>query len=74
MLEIRRNAKGVVRQLERGACFQVTYRNRKVGELYPPQRKPGVTSQDPVYRIAEAAEDLGGTLDARQADELIYRA
>lgn len=42
--------------------------------IYPPQRKPGVTPQDPVYRIAEAAQDFGGTLDARQADDLIYRA
>ena len=73
MLEIRRNAKGLVRRLARGECFRITYRNHPVGELFPPASKQGVTSQDSVYCLAEAAEDLGGGLDARRADELIYR-
>jgi antitoxin (DNA-binding transcriptional repressor) of toxin-antitoxin stability system len=73
MLEIRRNAKGLVRRLAHGECFRITYRNHPVGELFPPTSKQGVTSKDPVYCLAETAEDLGGGLDARKADELIYR-
>ncbi len=74
MLEIRRNAKGLVERLGRGECFRITYRNRTVGELFPPRMKKGIGAGDPAYRVAESAEDLGGGLDARQADELIYRS
>ncbi|MFM7374259.1 MAG: hypothetical protein ACKO39_03790, partial [Chthoniobacterales bacterium] len=35
MLEIRRNAKGLVERLGRGESFRITYRNRTVGELFP---------------------------------------
>jgi antitoxin (DNA-binding transcriptional repressor) of toxin-antitoxin stability system len=74
MLEIRRDARGVVKRLARGECLTLTYRNRAIGELRPISR-PGVRSaDDPVYRLAECAEDLGGGLDARAADALIYGA
>jgi hypothetical protein len=32
------------------------------------------STDDPVYRLAECAEDLGGSLDARAADALLYGA
>lgn len=67
MLEMRRNAKGVVERLRRGESFRVTYRNRTVGELTPPETRYEISADDPVYRIAEAAEDLGGGLDPREA-------
>lgn len=60
MLEIRRNAKGLVERLGRGESFRITYRNRTVGELFPPKVGYEMTPDDPVYRIAEMAEDLGG--------------
>ena len=72
MLEIRRNAKQLVERLEQGESFRITYRNRTVGELYPAAKEGGVSSGDPIYSIAEQAEDLGGGLDARGADALIY--
>ena len=73
MLEIRRNAKGLVERLGRGESFSITYRNRTVGELFPPKSKSGrIRTDDPVYRIAEMAEDLGGDLDSREADRIVY--
>lgn len=74
MLEVRQNTKGVVGRLLRGESFRLTYRNRLVGELVPTAAAKSISSDDPVYRLAESAEDLGGGLDARRADALIYDA
>ena len=73
MLEVRKNTKSVVGRLLRGESFRITYRNRPVGELFPAASGKRISSDDPVYRVAEHAEDLGGGLDARAADGLIYR-
>ena len=72
MLEIRKNAKRLVERLEQGDSFRITYRNRTVGEIHPAWSKRGISSDDPIYSVAEEAEDLGGNLDARTADRLIY--
>jgi antitoxin (DNA-binding transcriptional repressor) of toxin-antitoxin stability system len=72
MLEIRRNAKGLVERLGRGESFRITYRNRTVGELFPPKVRYEISPDDPVYRIAEMAEDLGGGLDSREIDRIVY--
>ena len=68
LIEIRRDAKGLVERLAQGECFRITYRNKTVGELFPPARMPGVSPDDVAYRVAECAEDLGGGLDERAAD------
>ncbi len=72
MLEIRRNARSVIERLHRGESFTITYRNRAVGELRPIEGDAADVAEDAVYDVAELAEDLGGGLDARKADELIY--
>lgn len=73
MLEIRRNAKALVERLGRGESFRITYRRRTVGELFPPKAKSDkIRPDDPVYRVAEAAEDLGGNMDSRKADSIVY--
>lgn len=72
MLEVRQNTKSVVGRLLRGESFGITYRNRLVGQLLPAVTAKTFSSDDPAYRLAEHAEDLGGGLDARRADELIY--
>lgn len=72
MLEIRRNAKALVERLGRGESFRITYRNRTVGELFPPKVSYEITPDDPVYRIAEMAEDLGGGMDSREIDRIVY--
>lgn len=74
MLEVRQNTKSVVGRLQQGESFRLTYRNRLVGELRPALAARIISSEDPVYRVAESAEDLGGGLDARRADDLIYEA
>ncbi len=72
MLEIRRNARGLVERLRRGESFTVTYRSQPVGELRPVSDDSAVREDDPVYRLADRAEDLGESLDALQADTLLY--
>ena len=72
MLEIRRNTKGLVERLGRGESFRITYRNRTVGELFPPKVSYEIRADDPVYRIAEMAEDLGGVMDSREIDRIVY--
>ena len=72
MLEIRKNAKALVERLDQGESFRITYRNRCVGELYPLRSNEGISKDDPVYRVAESAEDLGGTLEPGEADRIIY--
>ena len=72
MLEIRRNARGLVERLSRGESFTITYRNQPVGELRPVTEVTAVQEDDPVYRLGTRAEDLGDSLDAQQADTLLY--
>ena len=72
VLEIRRNAKGLVERLGRGESFRITYRNRTVGELFPPKASYEVSPDDPVYRVAEMAEDLGGGMNSREIDRIVY--
>jgi hypothetical protein len=31
-----------------------------------------ISPDDPVYRIAEIAEDLGGGMDSREIDRIVY--
>ncbi|MFZ4774867.1 MAG: hypothetical protein ACOYM3_05875 [Terrimicrobiaceae bacterium] len=73
LLDVRRNAKILVGRLIRGESFRITYRNRLVGELFPLRKNQPIEISDPVYAVSEHAEDLGGTLDARAADALIYQ-
>jgi antitoxin (DNA-binding transcriptional repressor) of toxin-antitoxin stability system len=72
MLEIRRDTRRLIERLRRGESFTVTYRKRPVGELRPVADTPAIREDDPVYRLAGHAEDLGESLDARQADSLLY--
>ncbi len=72
LLDVRRNAKGLVGRLVRGESFRLTYRNRPVGELFPLKKNQPIEISDPVYAVFEHGEDLGGTLDSRAADALIY--
>lgn len=72
MLDIRRSAKGLVERLGRGESFRITYGNRAVGELFPPKVSCEIRADDPVYRIAEMPEDLGGGMDSRGIDRIVY--
>jgi antitoxin (DNA-binding transcriptional repressor) of toxin-antitoxin stability system len=72
MLEIRRNARALIERLLQGESFTITYRNRAVAELHPVRGEPADLAGDPIYEIADLAEDLGTTLDAREADALLY--
>ena len=72
MLEVRRNTRSLVESLARGEAFTITYRNRPIGELRPISSPSAGAADDPVYGLADCAEDLGGALSAREADAAIY--
>ncbi len=72
MLDIGRNAERLVERLGQGESFRLTYRSRTVGVLRPTLSAEGLASDDPIYSAADSAEPLGGDLDPRAADMLIY--
>lgn len=72
MLELRQNALSLVKGLERGEGFALSYRNRVVGHIQPVLRDVTVGEGDPVFSLADSAEDLGESLSAAEADRLLY--
>lgn len=72
MLEIRKDARRIVERLQRGEAFILSYRNRNVGRIEPILDPPAAPEDDPVYRIASHAENLGEALSAAEADQVLY--
>lgn len=71
MLEFRRTADDVLRKVQQGERFLLTYRGRPVARLEPiAASRPA--SDDPFYTIGEMADDSGGVLSNRQIDEILY--
>lgn len=72
MLELRTRAGELVRRLQGGESFALSYRNRVVGEIRPVLGEAAPVGEDPAYRLGEVAEDLGEGLNAEAADQLLY--
>lgn len=73
MLEVRRSPRLLVEQLSRGETFELTYRNRVVARIQPVLDEAPGAERDPVYALADGAEDLGPGLSAAEADQMLYR-
>ena len=73
MLELRQRARSVVREVAAGQRYTVSYRGKVVMKLEPPdppRKRP--PKDDPFYRLAELAEDMGESLTNEQMDRIIY--
>ena len=71
MVELRRDAEGVLRRVGRGERLVLTYRGRPVARLEPyTQQIPSI--DDTIYRLAELSVDEGESLGNEEMDAIIY--
>ena len=71
MLDFRKGADAVLKQVCKGQAFVLTYRGKPVARLEP-IRPTDVDADDPVYRLAELASDVAGPLSNKEIDEILY--
>ena len=71
MVELRRDAEGVLQRVSRGERLVLTYRGRPVARLEP-FTKPATSPNDPIYRLAELAVDKGEPLSNAEMDAIVY--
>ena len=71
MVELRRDAEGVLSRVGRGERLVLTYRGRPVARLEP-YTESALLADDPVYRLAESAVDQGDSLSNEEIDAVVY--
>ena len=71
MVELRRDAEGVLRRVRQGERLVLTYRGRPVARLEP-YASPVASTDDPLYRLAELSVDEGETPSNDQMDAIVY--
>jgi antitoxin (DNA-binding transcriptional repressor) of toxin-antitoxin stability system len=71
MLDFRKRADSVLRQIGKGQSFVLTYRGKPVARLEP-FRREAIDAEDPIYRLAELASDAAGPLTNAQIDQILY--
>ena len=71
MLEFRRRAESILRAVRDGQEFLLTYRGKPVARLEPVADR-AVSSDDPIYRLAELASDKLGPLSNEEIDRIVY--
>lgn len=78
MLELRKDAAGIIRRLQKGEAFELSYRGRAVGRLEPIAAElpdAPLPADDPIFhldRIAEAGEPGQPPLTNEEIDRLVY--
>ena len=71
MLELRRDAARIVRQLSRGQRMVLTYRGKQVARLEPLQDDtPG--KDDRFYKLADLAVEQGTGVTSEEIDKIVY--
>ncbi len=70
MLEFRKQADAVLKQVVKGQSFVLTYRGRPIARLEPIEQKR-VEADDPLYGLIGIAES-GGSLTNEEMDKIIY--
>jgi antitoxin (DNA-binding transcriptional repressor) of toxin-antitoxin stability system len=70
--QLRSRTRSLVRALEKGATVSLTYRGRKLANIWPLKLKNGVGADDPLYRFHRLANKLAKPLTDRQIDRLVY--
>ena len=71
MVELRRNTAGVLRSVRQGHRLLLTYRGEAVARIEPVTKRP-VSSDDPIYRLADLAVDAGAPITNDAIDDLVY--
>jgi prevent-host-death family protein len=70
MLEFRKKADKVLKQVVKGHSFVLTYRGKPLARLEPIGQK-GIDANDPIYSLTDIAES-GGSLTNEEMDKIIY--
>ena len=73
MLQFRRAAEGVLKQVAKGHAFVLTYRGKAVARLEP-VLEGTVSADDPIYQLGEIASDKLQPLTNAQIDGIVYGA
>ncbi|MBI3466334.1 MAG: type II toxin-antitoxin system Phd/YefM family antitoxin [Planctomycetes bacterium] len=73
MLEFRKQADSVLKQVRRGRAFILTYRGKPVARLEPIASE-AVSRDDPIYRIDELASETAEPLSNAEIDRIIYES
>ena len=74
MLEFRRNAREILRAIERGERIILTYRGKAIARLEPiVEARPPIPPDDPLLNIDDWAVDgPGGEFTNEDIDRLLY--
>ena len=70
--QLRSRTRSLVRSLENGTTVLLTYRGRKLANIWPLKLKNGVSGDDPLYRFHLLANKSANPLTDRQIDRLVY--
>ena len=71
MLEFRKDAEHVVRQVQAGERLILTYRGKPVARLEP-MEETTVDVTDPFYSLDRLADAEGKSLSNREMDDILY--
>ncbi len=71
LVEFRRNAGSILRRVQRGERLILTSRGRPVVRLEP-IRDAAPVRDDPVYRLADLADERSSSMSNRAMDRAIY--
>jgi len=72
MLDLRRDAHGIIERVHRGQRLVLTYRGKPMVRLEPIEAEAG--AEDPFYGLADHAGPEGDSLSNREIDEVVYGA
>jgi prevent-host-death family protein len=70
MLEFRKEADRVLKQVAQGQSFVLTYRGKPIARLEPIAQNT-IDANDPIYSLTEIAES-GGSLTNEEIDKILY--
>lgn len=71
VLEFRKQAASILKQVQQGQRFIVTYRGKEVARLEPVTRDID-PSDDPFYALDRLASETGKSLSNAEMDRIIY--
>jgi antitoxin (DNA-binding transcriptional repressor) of toxin-antitoxin stability system len=71
MLEFRKRADSVLKQVAKGNAFLLTYRGKPVAKLEPVGGST-ISDEDPIYRLHELASGKAKPLDNFEIDQIVY--
>jgi len=71
MLQFRKDAEAVLRQVAKGRAFVLTYRGKPVARLEP-LREDVISADDPIYDLYKEASPTAEPLTNEEIDRIVY--